>query len=236
MAAAALTAGLFSPVAANSSGGVVVDRLAGADRYATAAQVALHAFPQGASRVYVGVEGPDALVSGQITDGPVLLVQRDSVPAPTLEALRQLRPVHITIIGGPAAVSPQVEDALRRYNEVRVTSQSAVSADAATVAASINAERRQYGLPDLTLDADLVARALAWSQQLAVIGDLLHDPNRQTGTAEVVAVVWQDANLVVPKFMGSPPHRDILLGQWSTFGIGIERDADGLVWVTGKFR
>jgi len=96
----------------------VLPRLAGADRYATAAQVALNAYPKGAGTVYVatGATFPDALGGGPAAaqlGGPVLLVG-NTLPAATRDALQKLKPQRIVVLGRGGAVSSSVEASLRR--------------------------------------------------------------------------------------------------------------------------
>lgn len=97
-----------------------VTRHAGADRFATAALIADEL---GGTSVYV-TEGanadpargwPDAVsVSGLAAQQqrPLLLVTRDRVPAATRAAMQDLDVEDVTIVGGPAAVSGTVADAL----------------------------------------------------------------------------------------------------------------------------
>ncbi len=110
-------------------GGAVADRLgaiapttrvAGEDRYGTAAAVAQRVFPAARSLVVASGEAfADALAAGPVAlvgGGPVLLVTRDAVPAATDAELRRLRPEVITIAGGPAAVSDAVRAQLESYD------------------------------------------------------------------------------------------------------------------------
>lgn len=97
--------------------GLRVRRVAGADRYATAAEVSKAAFAKGAPVVYVasGVGFADALPAGVVAsldDGPVLLVRPDGVPAVTAAELARLRPERIVLVGGQDAVGAAVETAL----------------------------------------------------------------------------------------------------------------------------
>ena len=90
-----------------------VERLSGADRYATSAAIARSAFPKGAPVVYIaaGSSFADALAAGPVAakaQGPVLLVTQGGVPQDTAAALRALKPTRIVIVGGPAAVSQGV--------------------------------------------------------------------------------------------------------------------------------
>ena len=67
--------------------------------------------------VYIatGENFPDALgaaATAALDLGPVLLVQQNSVPAPTLAELNRLQPPKIVIVGGPAVISDGVKGQL----------------------------------------------------------------------------------------------------------------------------
>ena len=99
----------------------LVARQAGADRYETAAVVSAATFAPGAPAAYVatGRNFPDALAAGPIAaraGGPVLLVSGTSLPPATANELARLRPQTIFVLGGPAAVSDGVLEALRAYS------------------------------------------------------------------------------------------------------------------------
>jgi putative cell wall-binding protein len=90
-----------------------VKRLAGPDRYATAAAVAEEVFPAGADHVLLAYGGnfPDALVAAAAAGhfgGPVLLVAHDDIPGPTREQLIRLVPDHTWLIGGRAVIGEEV--------------------------------------------------------------------------------------------------------------------------------
>ncbi len=86
-------------------------RVAGGDRFETAAEIALERFDPGAVEVVylaTGADFPDALAGGPLAavDGaPILLTSRDSLPADTREALATLGPDRVVALGGPAVVS-----------------------------------------------------------------------------------------------------------------------------------
>ncbi|QDO90079.1 S8 family serine peptidase [Ornithinimicrobium ciconiae] len=91
-----------------------VSRVAGENRYETAAELA-SMFPSELPVVYVasGMDDayPDALTGAALAgkDGaPVLLTKTDSVPAATAEALAELNPQSVVVLGGTAAVSDAV--------------------------------------------------------------------------------------------------------------------------------
>ncbi|WP_168583402.1 cell wall-binding repeat-containing protein [Gephyromycinifex aptenodytis] len=86
-------------------------RLAGADRFATAAAISRRAFPGGASQVYLaGAYGsPDALVGGALRQGPVLpVLSTGAVPGAIRAEIDRLAPASVLALGGPAAVSQKV--------------------------------------------------------------------------------------------------------------------------------
>jgi putative cell wall-binding protein len=92
-------------------------RVAGADRYATAAAIARDAFAPGVDVAYVatGASFPDALAAAAVAGaagGPVLLVTQAAVPAATATELARLKPGRIVVVGGKAAVSDAVLAAL----------------------------------------------------------------------------------------------------------------------------
>lgn len=97
-----------------------VERIGGADRYGTAAELSQEQFPAGADIVYIatGTEFADALAGvplAGVEAGPVLLVRPGSVPDATAEELERLEPERIVILGGPAAISEDVADELEGF-------------------------------------------------------------------------------------------------------------------------
>src|SRR5687768_6600623 len=100
--------------------GPAMERLAGSDRFATAAAVSAASFAAGVPVAYVatGMNFPDALAAGAAAaqrGGPVLLVTSSGLPASTASELGRLRPQAIKLIGGSSVVSDGVMEALRGY-------------------------------------------------------------------------------------------------------------------------
>ena len=92
-------------------------RIAGADRYATAAAIANNAFQPGIDVAYVatGTAFADALAAAAVAgakNAPVLLVTPSAIPASTAAAIARLKPNRIVVVGGPASVSDAVMTSL----------------------------------------------------------------------------------------------------------------------------
>jgi putative cell wall-binding protein len=103
-----------------------LDRLAGANRTATAAAIAAQAFGTSAPVVYVATQAdyPDALAGGPaaaVTEGPILLVSQNEIPAVTAAALTSLQPGRIVVLGGTAVVSQAVQNQLGQFTDGPVT-------------------------------------------------------------------------------------------------------------------
>jgi putative cell wall-binding protein len=91
----------------------VVRRIAGPDRWRTAAAAAAEAeAPAGEALIVSGENYPDAVSAAALTATaarpPVLLTQHDRLPDATREALLALRVERVTVIGGTAAVGQAV--------------------------------------------------------------------------------------------------------------------------------
>jgi putative cell wall-binding protein len=96
-----------------------VHRHGGANRYETSAKVSSETFAEGTDVAYIatGTNYADALTAAAAADGagPVLLVSRDVIPAAVKSELRRLNPDRIVVLGGEAAVSDVVSEALDTY-------------------------------------------------------------------------------------------------------------------------
>ncbi len=98
----------------------VVTRIAGSDRYATAAKTSASVYAPGVPVAYVatGMSFPDALAGGVAAGrqgGPVLLVSTGSIPSSTAGELGRLKPAKIVVLGGPAVITDSVVNGLRGY-------------------------------------------------------------------------------------------------------------------------
>lgn len=116
-----LVAGPAAPAAAEHD--VTAARVEGQDRYATAAAVAQLAHPDGAGTALLARadDWPDALAGAPLAglvDGPVLLTGSQTVPRGTQQALSDLGVQRVILLGGPAAIAPEIEDGLGERYEV----------------------------------------------------------------------------------------------------------------------
>jgi putative cell wall-binding protein len=103
-----------------------VTRIAGGDRFETAARLAEGNFAAGVPVLFVasGRTGPDALAAGAAAGrlgGPVLLVEPNRLPAAVASAIERLRPTRIVAVGGTTSLSTQVVSALGSRGVERVS-------------------------------------------------------------------------------------------------------------------
>jgi putative cell wall-binding protein len=115
---AVVSDGVLAALGAYASAGVA--RIAGADRYATAAAISASVFAPGVRVAYIGtgLNYPDALAGGPAAakeGGPVLLVRHEAIPPAVDAELQRLDPARIVVLGGSAVVSDAVAAALGAY-------------------------------------------------------------------------------------------------------------------------
>lgn len=120
-----------------------VDRIAGIDRYATSAAIALDTYQgvEGIDVVYLatGLTFPDALAgaaAGGSLGGPVLLTQPDKLPEATRGALQTLKPKRIVLLGDANSVSQAVAGQVAGYASIGVDRKAGIDryATAAAIA------------------------------------------------------------------------------------------------------
>lgn len=117
------------------------ERIAGAERYQTAAQLALRA-PRGSGRVWLatGEDYPDALSAAAVGE-PVVLVRPGDVPAPSASALRTINPDEVIAVGGAGAVSDATLTSAGSHGSARTARVAGPDRFATAVAVS----RRAHG-------------------------------------------------------------------------------------------
>ncbi|MCS5716225.1 cell wall-binding repeat-containing protein [Herbiconiux sp. CPCC 205716] len=111
---------ISAAVVAEVSKIATVIRVDGPDRFAVSAAASKRSFRPHTYTVYVasGQAFPDALAGGPaaiMAGSPVLLVTKDTIPAPVAAELERLSPYRIVLLGGPNAVSDVVKTQLESY-------------------------------------------------------------------------------------------------------------------------
>jgi putative cell wall-binding protein len=105
-----------APAASVGNTAFKLERISGADRYATAAAISRRFFPSAATVfVATGAAFPDGLAAGPAAarlGSPVLFVSRDSVPTATRNEIVRLGAQKVYVIGGPVAISETVRTQL----------------------------------------------------------------------------------------------------------------------------
>jgi putative cell wall-binding protein/peptidoglycan/xylan/chitin deacetylase (PgdA/CDA1 family) len=165
------TAVISDAVVNRLSGFAPVTRLAGADRYATAAAVSASEFAGGADTVFVatGLSYFDSLVSGSAavhTGAPLLLTRSDVLPNVTASELSRLLPDTVVIVGGTIAVTGEVEDAIAALVpgvsiERLAGSNRYTTSVAAAEAADLGGEHKIFIATDVAFPDGLAAVAAA---------------------------------------------------------------------------
>jgi putative cell wall-binding protein len=153
----ALSAGVADSL---RSKGFTVDRVAGADRYETAAKVALAdsggVGSDGDRRTAVlssGTSFPDALAAGGIVYRqhlPQLLTSLDALPASTSSALTELGIQHVLITGGTGAISAAVEQQVQALGMTTERVAGATRFETAVALADLAIDR--YGVSGAHID------------------------------------------------------------------------------------
>ena len=133
----------------------VIRRLAGDDRVATSVALSQDAFPDGTDVAVLarGDQYPDALAGGPLAfavGAPILLTDNDALTAATATELERLGVTTVYLLGGPAALAPQVADDVADLgvDDVRRLEGPDRFATAAAIATELLAVTDQPSAPD----------------------------------------------------------------------------------------
>ncbi|AEE97594.1 cell wall-binding repeat-containing protein [Mahella australiensis] len=106
-------------VTVSAAGESTYTRLAGADRYATCAEISKAGWDSAGTVVIAcGDDFPDGLAGGPLAykfNAPLLLVQKDKIPASITSEIKRLKPQKAYVLGGPDVVSNTVVSELHKY-------------------------------------------------------------------------------------------------------------------------
>jgi putative cell wall-binding protein len=164
-----------------------VRRIAGADRFGTSEAVASEFFPQPPEALLVsGLDFPDALAAGPIAatlGDPLLLTLPACVPPSSVELLQADRWPDVTVVGGPLALWPSIEQiqpcsAVPDGDLAPGVRLDTIVVDGPNVARIVTLDRAQgFEVRSTTATGGLVGRlpttdvARRWSAVVAVTGD-----------------------------------------------------------------
>jgi len=182
-----------------------VTRIAGPNRYATAAQIARQAFPSGATTAYLanGTAYPDAVAAGPVAamnDAPLLLTTAAVLPGETLLALRDLNVTQVVVLGGEGAISASVESQLA--TEFKVTRIAGSNRDATAAAISASTFATPVDVAYIATGTNF-PDALVGGPAAYMAGGpiLLTDPNQLSTATEAEIVRLQPGKIVI---LGGP--------------------------------
>jgi putative cell wall-binding protein/Tol biopolymer transport system component len=197
---ATIGAGVESALAAF---GAPVSRIAGADRFAVSASVSEHVFAPGIQIAFVasGAVFPDALsgsAAAGLLGGPVLLIQKDAVPAQVAAELDRLQPKNIVVLGGANTIS---------------------AAAVAQLGSHASVVRRIDGADRFEVSANVVQDAFTQPDVVYVASGAVF-PDALSGSATAIAdrspvlLVTKDAvpSAVATQLERLDPYRIVLLG------------------------
>ncbi|MGD8168628.1 cell wall-binding repeat-containing protein [Herbiconiux sp. P16] len=187
--------------------GAGVSRISGADRFAVSASISANGFAPGVDTAYVasGAVFPDALsgsAAAGLLGGPVLLVDKDAVPAAITAELTRLQPKNIVVLGGTNSIS---DANYTRLNSLAAKIRRVDGVDRFDVSANVSL--------DAFADCDVVYVASG-----AVFPDALSGSAAAIADRSPVLLVTKDAvpPLVAAQLERLDPYRIVVLGGPST--------------------
>ena len=104
--------------ALNSSGQIVPTRIAGKNRYESAAQISREQFTNAKKVIVVNSQKyADALSATTLSDGrySILYTEKDSLPTATRNEIQRLNPIEVYLLGGKQSISAGIENILKKY-------------------------------------------------------------------------------------------------------------------------
>lgn len=114
--------------------------------------------------------------------------------------------------------------------------------DEAEFVAKLNALRSARGVAPLATTPELTTMARAWAQQMATVGTISHNPALAAQAPANWARIGENVGMGmdVPglhdAFVNSPAHyRNMVDGGFDSVGVGVVRQADGMIFVTVNF-
>lgn len=105
--------------ALNSAGQIIPSRIAGQNRYESAAQISREQFTNAKKVIVVNAQKyADALSATTLSDGKysILYTEKDSLPTATRNEIQRLNPIEVYLLGGKQSISDGIENILKKYS------------------------------------------------------------------------------------------------------------------------
>lgn len=105
--------------ALNSAGQIIPTRIAGKNRYESAAKISREQFTNAKKVIIVNAQKyADALSATTLSDGKysILYTEKDILPTATRNEIQRLNPVEVYLLGGKQSISSGIENILKKYS------------------------------------------------------------------------------------------------------------------------
>ena len=105
--------------ALNSAGQIIPSRIAGQNRYESAARISREQFTNAKKVIVVNAQKyADALSATTLSDGKysILYTEKDLLPTATRNEIQRLNPVEVYLLGGKQSISSGIENILKKYS------------------------------------------------------------------------------------------------------------------------
>lgn len=223
--------------------GLTVERIKGADRFETAANIAMQVAPAGVDTVVLasGRGYADALAAASyaaVKGYPILLTEKNSLPAATAKAIEDLGATNVIVVGGTGVIAEATVEDLPGVARVAGSNREATSV---ALAEHFNFQTNMYYLATGDGFADAITGAVLAAQEgtgiLLVRGALAPVTSEFFANAQVVnAVIFGGTGVVSEAVAKAAADKLVPAGGtgvsgWVTNGAGATVSIGG---VTGK--
>jgi len=209
-------------LASYTSGGVT--RLAGTDRFDTSVAISKASFaPNAVWTVYLASASnfPDALAGAPAAGqgaGPILLVNKDSIPDVVRAELRRLNPKQVVALGGDGVISTETLMSINKFGENDWGVRRIGGADRFETSASISANAVSGSI------TPVVFIASGWD-----FPDALSGASAAVGASAPVLLVSTDS---IPAAIGAElnrikPQKIVILGGTGVVSVAVEKQLAG---------
>ncbi|KAF1773612.1 CAP domain [Phytophthora cactorum] len=170
--------------------------------------------------------------TGRVSRGSSQTVIVNEVSAPAMQYVDSVTSLAILFAISATSTDADVSGNLRHESRTLQAKYTSTSQYAASMLASVNAQRAAQGLPALCMNAKLMAASMRHSTDMAVNNFMSHTGSdgstmsmrvtaagyKWTRVAENVAAGQSSVAAVMTSWMNSPGHRANILGDYTMFG------------------